>query len=1187
MNKDVLQSIIDDFSLDKFNTLFRAKNPNYTPRQEPLSNYNEDGFADGVKLGEINFGGGARLYACAFKTDQILSERSSRKAQYEIGRKVLKEKGLDAGIFIFYDQAGDFRFSLIYPVPMGNRRQWSNFRRFTYFVSKDPEITNKTFIKQVGDGEWLTIDKIKEAFALGPVTDLFYQEFFKEYKKLLESVEKKNSTLNHDKARDFALLFVIRTIFIGFIQKKGWIGNNNHFLKDLIKEYEIKYSGRDLFYKRWLRPLLFEALNSEPGRKVAYGDNDFSKQTEENMQMAPYLKGLFKEKPGYDDQRIIIPDKDIKSFYAFLFSYNFTIEENSLVDEELQLNPEFLGIIFERLVSKADGTVYTPRTEVDLMCRLSLIKWLEKNITTNVSKRNLYELIFREGEKEEDQKHGSFTPKQVKEIIGLIENIVVCDPAVGSGAFLIGMIQVIDEIEQILNDKIGIHVNHVFERKKRIISRSLYGVEVQEWAVWICQLRLWLSLFVDADDKEKTSLKPILPSLDFKVYRGDSLVQRIGTKAFPVMRHAAVSESMKRKIAELKRNKADYFNNKSKLSEKHIHDQELALFENIIQSEIKENKRKIDEFRGALDKKSPLPGILPPQPKQSKLPFELKYIKQLENEIEELVEQKKLIYKEKPFIWNIAFPEIFTERKGFDIVIGNPPYVRQEDISDPTGKIKDKKKYKDCLAEMVRIDFPTNFPPKSKIDAKSDLYAYFYIRALRLLNPNGIHTFICSNSWLDVGYGAWLQQFFLKMAPIECIIDNHSQRSFEAADVNTIISVIFAPMKNVNHEHLVRFIAFKMPFEESIFTEYLLQIEAANDVQSNDVFRVYPITIKGLKEAGTDYQDDAQRRMGIGDYVGDKWGAKYLRAPDIFFKILYAGKQKLVRLGNIAHVVPGCYSGINDFFYLNYEYAKKHKIDKQYLLPLIRSSNDVITLKIGNISKYFVLSIPQVKKDKLPKSIVDYISWGEKQKTRKRQKTKAGIPWPKTETVKNRKYWYSIPENNLKKAKVFMQYVANDRFYCPYADNGVVSDRCFHRIILNDDNLDKKYVFVLNSTLQMFFVMLLGRAGLGLGALKYEAKDANNVLVFDPNNLNVEEADIETIIEKIGSRKALSVFDECGIDPESSTPIELQEPKPLKDRASLDKLIYDALGLTDEERKEVYRAVCRLVWNRISKAKSV
>ncbi|MBI4652093.1 hypothetical protein HY745_12625, partial [Candidatus Desantisbacteria bacterium] len=329
------------------------------------------------------------------------------------------------------------------------------------------------------------MDKIKEAFSLSAVTDIFYKDFFIEYNKLVEAVKRKNMSIDQEKARDFILLFSVRTIFLGFIQKKGWIGNDEKFIQNLLKEYEKKYSGKDLFYNRWLDPLFFEALNSSPGSKVAYRNNDFSVETEKKLQMAPYLNGgLFKQKQGYDDRKFFIPDKEIIEFFDFLFSHNFTIEENSYEDEDLQLNPEFLGIIFERLVNKADGAVYTPRTEVDLMCRLSLVKWLEKNINLPF-KNNLYELFFREGEKEEDQKHGSFSEREKKEIIYFLENITICDPAVGSGAFLVGMMYVLDEIEQYLKLSIGIKDINAFERKKRIIAQSLYGVEVKEWAVWI------------------------------------------------------------------------------------------------------------------------------------------------------------------------------------------------------------------------------------------------------------------------------------------------------------------------------------------------------------------------------------------------------------------------------------------------------------------------------------------------------------------------------------------------------------------------------------------------------------------------------------------------------------------------------------------------------------------------------
>src|SRR3989338_8646934 len=152
MSREILQDIIGDFSPDKFTRFFREKNRSFAPRQESFTHYNDECFTDGIKLGEIKFPESENLIVCAFKASQPLSERSGKKAQYEKGKKILKDTQSDAGIFIFYDHGGNFRFSLIYPEAVGNRRQWSNFRRFTYFVSS--ELTNKTYLTRVGDGDF-------------------------------------------------------------------------------------------------------------------------------------------------------------------------------------------------------------------------------------------------------------------------------------------------------------------------------------------------------------------------------------------------------------------------------------------------------------------------------------------------------------------------------------------------------------------------------------------------------------------------------------------------------------------------------------------------------------------------------------------------------------------------------------------------------------------------------------------------------------------------------------------------------------------------------------------------------------------------------------------------------------------------------------------------------------------------
>ena len=133
----------------------------FAPRREELSQYDDKFFTNSLKLGEINFADeGQDLVVCAFQSSSSLTERSGKKAQYEKGKKVLKELQFDSGIFVFYDHNNsNFRFSLIYANYLGKKRDWSAFRRFTYFVSK--EQTNKTFLQRIGAGDFSSLEKIK------------------------------------------------------------------------------------------------------------------------------------------------------------------------------------------------------------------------------------------------------------------------------------------------------------------------------------------------------------------------------------------------------------------------------------------------------------------------------------------------------------------------------------------------------------------------------------------------------------------------------------------------------------------------------------------------------------------------------------------------------------------------------------------------------------------------------------------------------------------------------------------------------------------------------------------------------------------------------------------------------------------------------------------------------------------
>lgn len=1047
----------------------------------------------------------------------------------------------------------------------------------------DPAKPNKTFKTQLNNkGEFFNnIDSILRAFSIDAVTDNFYNEFIPNFTSIYESVI---GVKNISEKKDFALLFIIRIIFIGFVQKRKWLGDNQEFIKDVWEVYKKNFFGSNEFYKKWLEPIFFEALNSPPGTEVQYRNNEFTEEISRALKMAPYLNGeVFNRKKGIDTEGFTIPDETIGKFIDFLFSYNFTIEENTNYDEELELNPEFLGIIFERLVNKEDGAVYTPRTEVDFMCRISLVKWLQK--VSSADTNDLYYLFFTEEGDDGDQKQGDFSSKQLEELIPLLKEVSICDPASGSGAFPVGMMHVLNEIVENLQNRHNtpepLKEEEAFERKKAIIGNSLYGVEVKQWAVWINQLRLWLSLFVDVPEEREEEFRysrtPILPNLDFKIRCGDSLVQRIGEKLFPVKGHAAfLNSNIKRKITELKKDKIEFYYNRSG-SYRAIKKKENAIYRSIIDEQINEIKKEIKKYKTPKGNQTKLFETV----KQTVLDLDKISIEKYEAQIEKL-ESERLAYKEDhPLIWNIEFAEIFYDKGGFDIIIGNPPYVRQEGIADPYKKVKDAKTYKSLLQDSIRLEYPRHFTKKEKIDGKSDLYTYFYVKSLRLLNQNGIHTFICSNSWLDVGYGIWQQKFLLNYCNNCWIIDNHAKRSFANADVNTIISIIDSPVKNkknLKSDSIYKFIAFKKPFEECILTQNILEIEnQTKEIVKNKMYRSFPNSINFLLAEGSEYNLESEKELKQGKYIGDKWGGKYLRAPDIFTTIL----KKLLNvqsLSEVAKIRRGITTGCNEFFYLNEETKSKFELSDKSCTPAILKTNEIKTpdLKEHLSNGYFFL-VNQNKKEISKQGELNYIKYGECQNITIKQgkdKGKTLKGYHNITSVSNRKNWYSLGDRKV--PPILWIIAHNDRSIAFRNYSFFFGDNFFEIYPKNEINTKSIYA-CLNSTYITLFRELYGRANFGGGVLKTQKPDISKFPIF----LNIEYNG------SLFNRESKSIFEEIGINPKLEIPINEQEPNPLPDRKELDEMIFDNIGLAKEERKAVYRAVCQLVWNRINKAKSV
>ena len=524
-----------------------------------------------------------------------------------------------------------------------------------------------------------------------------------------------------------------------------------------------------------------------------------------------------------------------------------------------------------------------------------------------------------------------------------------------------------------------------------------------------------------------------------------------------------------------------------------------------------------------------------------------------------------------PFVWDIAFVEMFTgEKEGFDIVIGNPPYVRQENIADPNlprerVTTANKKAYKAKLARSVYQAFPRFFhyrrekditpdnpsPAVSyKLNAKSDLYIYFYFHGLSLLNSQGSFCFITSNSWLDVGYGKDLQEFTLKHCHIKQIIDNQARRSFASADVNTVISLFSAPdeKRASGLDRTTRFVTFKTSFEGVLDAVIFEEVEEQEKRYSTAEHRIFPISQGDLLEAGS---DDAAPNP---KYTGDKWGGKYLRAPDIYWTILEKGKDKLVRLGDVAKVRFGIKTGANEFFYLDDQQIQEWGIEEEFLKPVIKSPRECKSILIdpGQL-KFKLFMCGKDKADLAGTAALEYIEWGESE------------GFHQNASCRGRARWWEAPDG---KGNTFWGKEIRERIATFCSVQSMYADR---RLYLAET--EPLLQAVLNSTLTAFMSEAMAR-NLGGGG------GPRSMMVYEVQDL------------LILSQSAFIHHEEKAIDLRSKMENKLLKPlvediQENPHRRALDALVFDALNLTQGERDGVYEAVIHLVEARLQKASSL
>ena len=769
------------------------------------------------------------------KLKKTSSRDRARTMQRNFIAKYLRYLQKDSALVVFYgDDPQDWRFSFVkleYQIQrIGSEKGKvieipTPVKRSSFLVGKnEPNHTCKSQFVNIlmQDDTNPTLEDIESAFSIDKITKEFfieYKELYSELKKVLDDLIKKNIDIRRefdDKAIstiDFTKKLLGQIVFIYFLQKKGWLGvekdtksgkfrdwgsGPKNFLRRL---FERKNYGN--FFNDVLEPLFYEALATER-------DDDYYSRFECKI---PFLNGgLFEPINDYNWREIdlLLGNKIFEKILDTFDRFNFTVKEDEPLEKEVAIDPEMLGKVFENLIEynirKGQGAYYTPREIVHYMCQQSLINYIETN--TGIAREDIEKFIQLADFALDilinvsDEEHK--LPKSIQEnyckIDDLLKNIKIVDPAVGSGAFPVGMMNEIVKARSILSmffsdDKQEERTN--YNLKREAIENCLYGVDIDSSAVDIAKLRFWLSLIVDETDMK--NIKP-LPNLDHKIMCGNSLLEEFeGIKLFDERLLGEIKndfsfeiKQIDNKISQLYKEKGEISRGKKKGSIKDIereikklekskkdiknkpkeNERNLTLRE-VSERKIKESQKKLRELR-ELQKK-----FFNEQNRKLKKQFR-DDIERIEWELitETLKEQgneeamKKLQQykknKSKPFfLWKLYFAEVFQrENPGFDVVIANPPYIKEYVNREVFDGLHDSPYYQ----------------------GKMDIWYFFACKSIDLMRDNGVLTFIAQNNWVT-SYGASiLRNKVIKETKIINLINFGDYKIFETG-IQTMIMI--------------------------------------------------------------------------------------------------------------------------------------------------------------------------------------------------------------------------------------------------------------------------------------------------------------------------------------------------------------------------------------------------------------
>ena len=610
-------------------------------------------------------------------------------------------KGIHAGAFMFCYRKNESVLRFSYVSESWNfadngtyQKESTDTKRFTYLLGEGHR--SRTAIQQfekLRDSN-LSLKDLTKAFSVDAVSDMFFDGYKKQYEDIIQYITGKRMVKvankweeqikndpceeimkefahfqNPEKAvRDYVKKLMGRLVFLQFLQKKSWLGvpaeepwgkGDTEFIQTLFAQCNDKEHFVDNVLE-----VLFNDLNTEREGDLATPSIGGGRG-----RLIPYLNGGLFERDATDETEFPLPAKYMQSLLDFFASYNFTIDENDPDDAEVGVDPEMLGRIFENLLedNKDKGAFYTPKEIVSYMCRESLIAYLQTDVEDEPTKEAIRQFVTTHNTASIGTKASPLWGR----LEGALRDVKICDPAIGSGAFPMGLLKELFQCRTALE---GFNQHQAAEIKKHIIQQNIYGVDIERGAVDIARLRFWLSLIVDEETPQA------LPNLDFKIMQGNSLLEQYKGVDLSTMTEKKADESGM-----------------------------LSIFDSMLDVYRLDLRKMLAKYYDCTDHHE----------KQS-LRKEI-----VENVKKQLREQSinvdfgdlYLSGNNQFFLWHTWFYDVFSQG-GFDIVIGNPPYV----VTGKGNPYSTFTTYK-CY----------------------ELYAYFYEHSLQILKNNGILSFITAS----------------------------------------------------------------------------------------------------------------------------------------------------------------------------------------------------------------------------------------------------------------------------------------------------------------------------------------------------------------------------------------------------------------------------------------------------------